>query len=310
MREVLIREAHGGGLMGHFEVTKTLHVLKEHMFWPKMRRDVERYCERCVTCKKAKSKVQPHGMYLPLPIPDSPWTDISMDFVLGLPRTRNVEIADIVRLHGIPRSIVSDRDVKSLSHFWKTLWCKLGQILFKKGDDVSTSSSAHVADPEVLPQGPVTRSKAKQFREVLSLTCAKLLDSFDNVCALDSVFRLLTYLSISSSSLDDEEHVLRDLSLARLKLGSSFHLTEADRLSTSSFQLIEAPFSSTPALLAQLMLNNPEAAETFPARGGVSYKWKEERELGKLHLARWKLVCSSFQLNEATTPSAAQLSSS
>ncbi|KAL4385591.1 hypothetical protein GQ457_15G018070 [Hibiscus cannabinus] len=57
---------------------------------------------------------------------------------------------------------------------------------YNKGDDVSTSSSAHVVDPEVLPQGPVTRSKAKQFRDVLSLTCAKLLDSFDNVCALDS----------------------------------------------------------------------------------------------------------------------------
>ncbi|KAL4281592.1 hypothetical protein GQ457_03G017220 [Hibiscus cannabinus] len=53
------------------------------------------------------------------------------------------------------------------------------------GDDVSTSSSAHIADPEVLPQGPVTRSKAKQFREALSLSCAKLLDSFDHVYALD-----------------------------------------------------------------------------------------------------------------------------
>ena len=88
MRDILIREAHEGGLMGHFGVTKTLHTLKEHLFWPKMRRDVERYCERCVTCKKAKSKVSPHGMYLPLPIPESPWTDISMDFILGLPRTR------------------------------------------------------------------------------------------------------------------------------------------------------------------------------------------------------------------------------
>ncbi|KAK8684243.1 hypothetical protein V6N13_040273 [Hibiscus sabdariffa] len=88
MRDILVREAHEGGLMGHFGVTKTLQTLKEHLFWPKMRRDVERYCERCVTCKKEKSKVLPHGMYLPLPIPESPWLDISMDFVLGLPRTR------------------------------------------------------------------------------------------------------------------------------------------------------------------------------------------------------------------------------
>ncbi|KAL4348832.1 hypothetical protein GQ457_17G008640 [Hibiscus cannabinus] len=175
-----------------------------------MGRDVGRFCECCVTCKKAKSKVSPHGLYLPLPIPDSPWVDISMDFVLGLPRTKtgrdsvfvvvdrfskmahfiachktddsvnvaNLFLRDIVRLHCIHRSIVSDRDLKFLSHFWRTLWSKLEY-------DVSTSSSAHIADPEVLPQGPVTRSKAKQFREALSLSCAKLLDSFDHVYALD-----------------------------------------------------------------------------------------------------------------------------
>ncbi|XP_052487980.1 uncharacterized protein LOC128041719 [Gossypium raimondii] len=61
MHDILIREAHKGGLMGHFGVTKMLHTLKEHLFWPKMRRDIERYCERCVTCRKAKSKVSPHG---------------------------------------------------------------------------------------------------------------------------------------------------------------------------------------------------------------------------------------------------------
>ncbi|KAL4362115.1 hypothetical protein GQ457_04G020460 [Hibiscus cannabinus] len=111
-----------------------------------MHSDVDRFCERCVTCKKAKLKVSPQGVYLPLPIHDSPWTDISMDFVLGLPRTKtgrdsifvvvdrfskmahfiachktndvvnvpNLFLRDIVRLHGIPHSIVSDRDVVHL----------------------------------------------------------------------------------------------------------------------------------------------------------------------------------------------------
>ncbi|KAL4295271.1 hypothetical protein GQ457_12G014510 [Hibiscus cannabinus] len=51
--------------------------------------------------------------------------------------------------------------------------------------DVSTSVSAPIVDPEVLPQGPITRSKAKQFREALFLTCAKLSDSFDINCALE-----------------------------------------------------------------------------------------------------------------------------
>ncbi|XP_035539637.1 uncharacterized protein LOC109000794 [Juglans regia] len=88
LRELLVREAHGGGLMGHFGVAKTLGILHEHFFWPHMKRDVERICEKCITCKQAKSKLKSHGLYTPLPIPSEPWTDISMDFVLGLPRTK------------------------------------------------------------------------------------------------------------------------------------------------------------------------------------------------------------------------------
>ena len=121
-----------------------------------MKRDINRICGRCIRCKKAKSQVLPYGLYIPLPVPSKPWVDISMDFVLGLPRTKRdrdsifvvvdrfskmtyfipchktddaIDISDmffkeIVRLHGIPRSIVSDRDVK-------LLWRKLGtRLLF------------------------------------------------------------------------------------------------------------------------------------------------------------------------------------
>ena len=85
MRELLVCEAHGGGLMGHFGVRKTLDVLHEHFFLPKMKRDVERVCARCVTCRQAKSRVLPHGLYTLLPVPSAPRIDISMDFVLDLP---------------------------------------------------------------------------------------------------------------------------------------------------------------------------------------------------------------------------------
>ena len=163
LRELLIREAHSGGLMGHFGILKTLDVLSEHFYLPKMRRDVVRICGQCLECKKAKSKSLPHGLYTPFPIPHSPWTDISMDFILGLPRSRRgmdsifvvvdkfskmahfiaykktddaKHVADlffkeIVRVHGIPKTIVSDKDVKFLSYFWKNLWGKLGtKLLF------------------------------------------------------------------------------------------------------------------------------------------------------------------------------------
>ena len=164
MRELLVREAHGGGLMGHFGIRKTLDVLHEHFFWPKMKRDVEIACARCITCRQAKSRVLSHGLYTSLPVPSAPWVHISMDFVLSLmPRSRNsrdsifvvvdrfskmahfiychktndaTHIAnlffrEIVWLHGVPKSIVSDRDVKFLSYFWKVLWRKLGtKLLF------------------------------------------------------------------------------------------------------------------------------------------------------------------------------------
>ncbi|GMI79947.1 hypothetical protein HRI_001664000 [Hibiscus trionum] len=178
-RELLIKEAHRGGLMGHSGIAKTLAILQEHLYWPKMRQDVERLCERCITCKKAKSKAMPHGLYMPLPIPEAPWMDISIDFVLGLPRTKNnkdsifvvvdrfskmahfipcnktndaLHIAnlffkEVLRLHGVPRTIVSDRDVKFLSHFWRALWSKIGtKLLFSTTCHPQTDGQTEVVN--------------------------------------------------------------------------------------------------------------------------------------------------------------------
>ena len=124
--------------MGHFGVKKREDILATHFFWAKMRRDVERFIARCTTCQKAKSRLNPHGLYMPLPVPSVPWDDISMDFVLGLPRTKKgrdsifvvvdrfskmahfipchksddaVNVADlffreIIRLHGVPNTIL------------------------------------------------------------------------------------------------------------------------------------------------------------------------------------------------------------
>ena len=88
VRLLLLQEAHGGGLMGHFGAKKTEDILAGHFFWLKMRRDMERFVAHCTTCQKAKSRLHPHDLYMPLPVPSVPWEDISMDFVVGLPCTR------------------------------------------------------------------------------------------------------------------------------------------------------------------------------------------------------------------------------
>jgi hypothetical protein len=128
-----------------------------------MRRDVGRLVARCTTCQKAKSHLNNHGLYMPLPVPTSPWIDISMDFVLGLPRTTKgrdiifvvvdrfskmahvipchktddassiaeLFFREIIHLHDVPHTIVSHHDAKFLSHFWRSVWNKLGtKLLF------------------------------------------------------------------------------------------------------------------------------------------------------------------------------------
>lgn len=88
LRQQLISEAHDGGLAGHFGRDKTVKQLEEIFYWPGFKKETERYVRRCPICLEVKGTRQNTGLYLPLPVPKEPWVDLSMDFVLGLPRTK------------------------------------------------------------------------------------------------------------------------------------------------------------------------------------------------------------------------------
>jgi hypothetical protein len=179
MRENLLKEKHSGGLAEHFDHDKTFSQLINSYYWPGMREHINKFMNICKIYQYAKGKKQNIGLYQPFPIPDRPWDAISMDFVLGLPRTQrgsdsifvvvdrfsniahfipfhktydathiaNLFFKEVVRLHGLSKSIVSDRDTKFVGHFWRTLWKKLGtEIYFSSSYHPQTNGQTEVVN--------------------------------------------------------------------------------------------------------------------------------------------------------------------
>lgn len=168
--------------MGHFGRDKTISIVKDHFLWLHLKKDIEKFFSKCITCLRAKFRSHPYGLYTPLPIPNVPCEDISMDFVLGLPKLEQKDsiymvvnrfskmahfipcaktndasqVADlffknVVKLHGLPRIIVSHQDIKFLSHLWKTLWNKLGtKLLFSKTCHPQTNGQTEVVNHTLL----------------------------------------------------------------------------------------------------------------------------------------------------------------
>jgi hypothetical protein len=136
--------------MGHEGVQKTLHRFCKDFHTPQSRTVVQDFIKSCSTCQQNKTDhLHPAGLLLPLPVPAQVWPDISIDFVEGLPKVggksviltvvdrlskythfiplahpytaetvARVFFTKIVLLHGIPTSIVSDRDPVFTSAFW------------------------------------------------------------------------------------------------------------------------------------------------------------------------------------------------
>ena len=149
LKSKVLSLVHDNPLGGHLGYLKTFHRAKTDWFWWGMKQDLKDYIKCCGICQRIKHETSnPAGLLQPLAIPHTPWTSISMDFVEGLPKSQKHDVVLVVvdrltkfvhfiplshpyaaakvsslfmqyifKLHGMPTSMVSDRDPIFTSKF-------------------------------------------------------------------------------------------------------------------------------------------------------------------------------------------------
>ena len=159
LRKKILDEAHLSKFSMHPGSNKMYHDLRSLYWWTRMKREIAKYISECDTCQRIKaSHLKAAGPLQPLPIPSWKWEDICMDFIVGLPNTSRhhdsiwvivdrltktahflpvhtthktekyteIYVDQIVRLHGIPKTIISDRGALFVARFWEKLQESLG----------------------------------------------------------------------------------------------------------------------------------------------------------------------------------------
>jgi hypothetical protein len=164
LQEAIIREHHDDPLHGHPGITRTMELIQRQYQFPDMKDKVTKFIKQCVPCQQNKHSTHAkYGEMQTIQAPKAPWTDITMDFVTQLPVSvdpatgyaydsifvvvdRHTKYAEmipfrhnysaeklahvfkdrIIRYHGIPETIISDRDKLFTSNFWTTLLAQMG----------------------------------------------------------------------------------------------------------------------------------------------------------------------------------------
>ncbi|GKA08656.1 putative reverse transcriptase domain-containing protein [Tanacetum coccineum] len=162
LRDLIMHESHKSKYSIHPGSTKMYQDLKRLYWWPNMKADIATYVEKCLTCAKVKAEhMKPSGLLQQPEIPEWKWEKVTMDFVSGLPRTPSgydsiwvivdrltksahflpmkktdsieklaqLYLKEIVCRHGVPVSVISDRDSLFTSRFWVSLQKALGTQL-------------------------------------------------------------------------------------------------------------------------------------------------------------------------------------
>jgi hypothetical protein len=151
----IMYELHKRPYASHSGYQKMVTATRMLFYWPRMKKDIVDYLAKCLECQQVKVEHRhPTGLLQPLPILEWIWETISMDFITGLPKSTKqnnaimvvvdklsngahfipvkstckaidiviIFMKEIFRLHGMPKEIISDRDTKFTSNFWKSLF--------------------------------------------------------------------------------------------------------------------------------------------------------------------------------------------
>ena len=153
LKEQIMQEFCASKIGGHEGLTKSVSRICKQFCWPKMQQDIRDFVRQCTICQQAKvEQALPAGLLQPLPIPQRIWEDIAMDFITNLPPSRGYAtifvvvdrlskfahfiplkaafnsksvadafISNFVKMHGFPKTIVSNRDRIFISSFWQQL---------------------------------------------------------------------------------------------------------------------------------------------------------------------------------------------
>ncbi|KAG7529622.1 hypothetical protein ISN44_Un131g000100 [Arabidopsis suecica] len=206
--------AHAGGLMGHFGVDKTLAMLTEHFFWPHLKKDVERFCGRCIVCHKAKSRSHPHDRFSKMAhfIPCDKTNDATQTAELFFKYQASI-LNNLSSSNGwINRSGDSALRTKPFED---------------GGNDADINLTSHTVElhpvPEV-PEGIMTRSKTKQLKKMFNLAVQDILSSLElgvnwsvaphtgyDLIAEEELAEAFTQMILEQITPPDQEQDIKDM---------------------------------------------------------------------------------------------------
>ncbi|MCO5548519.1 hypothetical protein L7F22_001979 [Adiantum nelumboides] len=184
LAEKVMTESHSPPYAGHRGIDSTIKALEMYFFWPSLQKYTESFVCSCLVCQRVKyDRGKAYGLLQPLPIPTAPWESIVMDFIFGLPKTfsgnegiwtvvdrfskqahfilvrkqimteqmAKTFVVTVFKYHGMPRSIVSDRDPRMTGLFWQALWQTLHSTFwFSSSYHPQTDGQSDIVNSAVL----------------------------------------------------------------------------------------------------------------------------------------------------------------